>query len=304
MATAIPKIDVLSSRVTRVLGLNPGPFTLRGTNTYLVGTGKSRILIDTGDAGIPGYVPNLREALQSSGTALQEILITHWHHDHVGGIPAIWQAFQLVSPFRISKLPRNPSGGGSKDTEGYSPPQGEETTGVPGVGYSYLREGDVIKTEGATLKAIYTPGHTDDHMALLLEEENAVFSGDCILGEGTTVFEDLYDYMKSLQKLAGFKPATIYPGHGPIVQNATEKIQEYINHRNMRESQILAALQKASKTPLTAMEIVKMVYVDTPEHLHKAAAGNVTHHLHKLVKDGVIDKFGDPSAPKWALSKL
>ena len=76
-----------------------------------------------------------------------------------------------------------------------------------------------------------TPGHTSDHTSFYFKEENALFSGDCILGQGSTVFESLKDYMESLQRLKALAPSKIYPGHGPVVENGMEKIEEYILHR-------------------------------------------------------------------------
>ena len=122
-----------------------------------------------------------------------------------------------------------------------------------------MTDGHQLSTEGATLKVVATPGHSKDHLALMLDEENALFSGDCILGEGTAVFEDLYNYIQSLKKFLNLKPALIYPGHGAVINEPIAKIEEYIAHRQQREDQIIKTMTELNRA-VTPMEIVEIVY--------------------------------------------
>jgi len=259
---ALPDIDRWSDRVVVALGQNPGVFTGPGTNTYLVGTGRSRILLDTG-SGHSEYMPVLERALEQAGCEqIQEIVLTHGHPDHIGGAEAVIERYGRL---RVSKRP----------WKGVDERFDVEITPID--------DGAVIETEGATLRALHTPGHAEDHLCFVLEQERSLFSGDNVLGVGTTVIPgqggNLLDYMNSLERLLAEQPGSIYPAHGPHIVDGQAKIREYIDHRNQREQQIIDALANG---PLNIGEIVKIVYVGYPESLHAAAGSSVCSHLLKL----------------------
>ncbi|XP_022288500.2 endoribonuclease LACTB2-like [Crassostrea virginica] len=282
----IPNIERLSERVIRVLGCNSRPITLQGTNTYLVGTGERRILIDTGDPETPNYIKNLQKTLHDFQIGIQEIILTHWHCDHTGGTVDVCREVTKSDSTRVSKFKR---------------PPGQPDVDFGSIPCHYVEDHHIFNTEGATLRTVFTPGHTDDHICLLLEEEKALFSGDNIFEETTTVFEDLHTYMQSLKKMNDLNPSIIYPAHGSVISKPSEKIQYFINHRLQREKQILDVLEKNPNTSFTALEIVKSVYGELLPEIEIAAAGNVNHHLTKLLKDNKIETETKDNEPVWRL---
>ncbi len=277
----MPDVSAWSERVTVALGQNPSLFTGPGTNTYLIGTGPERILLDTGQ-GVPAYLDVLQEALERRGCRIQEIVLSHGHVDHIGGAA---QVIGRHGPLRISKRPLAGS---------------DERWDVE---ITAIEDGAVLHTEGATLRAIHTPGHALDHLCFVLEEENAIFSGDNVLGVGTTVIPseggDLLDYMRSLERLLAEEPTTIYPAHGPLISDGVGKLREYIDHRLQREREIVDALRSG----LSAIpDIVKRVYAAYPKSLHAAARQSVCSHLLKLEREGRSERQGDdPLAARWSL---
>ncbi|KAI1809605.1 metallo-beta-lactamase superfamily protein [Poronia punctata] len=276
----LPEVERLSPGCIRILGGNPGKFTLQGTNTYLVGTGPRRLLIDTGE-GRPSWLAALRRVLLDEGATVQAALLTHMHHDHIQGVP---QLLELVPNATVYK---------------FCPPPGQLS----------ITDGQVFRVDGATLTAVHTPGHTTDHVAFIFEEEDALFTGDNVLGHGTAVFEDLRIYLRSLAAMKCLVSGRAYPGHGPVVADARSKITEYISHRRQRELQVIETLASARETasaspeargPVawTAMELVKVIYCDVPNSLHLPASYGVVQILEKLQEENqVVLEQGD----KWRL---
>ena len=278
-----PDVERWSDRVVVVRGLNPGPFTGPGTNTYLVGTARP-LLLDTG-SGVEGYIPLLEQALKEhcGADAPGDLLVTHVHSDHLGGAPAVLERF---GPRAVSKLPW---------------PGRDERVPVP---ITPIGEGDRIRIEGATLRAIHTPGHAQDHLCFYLEEEKALFTGDVILGVGTTVIPldggDMDDYLATLERLLDLELERIYPGHGPMILEPRQKVQEYLDHRLEREREVIAAIEGGA---VTVEQMVERIYAEYPRRLYAAAGQSVTSHLIKLERESRVSRRLDPAGEEhWALA--
>ncbi len=279
----IPDIERLSPTCIRVLGGNPGRMALQGTNTYLVGTGPERILIDTGE-GKSAWIESIQRTLEAEKATVTKALVTHWHIDHVSGVK------QLLGLSPTTEIYKN----------------------RPELGFSDIQDGQEFRVEGATVRAVHAPGHTVDHMVFLLEEEDAMFTGDNVLGQGTSVFEDLGQYLASLAHMKSLFRGRAYPGHGPVLEDGPAKIQEYIKHRRDREDQVVQKLR--SKKPAAAepsdntssddgeawtpAELVQAIYWDVGKDLHPAAARGVVLILDKLAEEG---KVAQDDEGRWRL---
>ncbi len=226
---------------------NPSEWTgPSGNNTWLL-PGREPALVDAG-VGNPEHVEAVARGL--NGAPLVRVLITHWHPDHVKGLPALrdrWKGLVVV------------------DAAGERVPAGD-----------------------GALEIIPTPGHSPDHLCFFDREAGDLYCGDLARKGGTIVIPakkggDLRAYLASLRLVRDLGPRRLLPGHGPIVDDPAALIDEYIAHRQQREQQILQAILEGART---VDDIVRRVYPALPASLSSAAADSVRAHLAKLRDDG------------------
>jgi glyoxylase-like metal-dependent hydrolase (beta-lactamase superfamily II) len=279
------KVREIAPQVRAVVANNPGPFTFKGTMSYIIGRGKVAIL-DPGpddDAHIGALLDAVR------GETVSHIFVTHTHRDHSPAAPKVKAAtgakvfaqgpHRLARPLHIGETRRLDA---SADMD-FRPDIA-------------LADGEVVSGDGWTLEAITTPGHTANHMAFAFKEADLVFAGDHVMAWSTTIVAPpdgaMSDYMASLHKLAARTEPLYLCGHGAPVRDAPRYVQFLIRHRQGREASILHRLGKGSADIPT---LVKAVYIGLDARLTGAAALSTLAHLEDLAARGVVLTDGPPS---------
>lgn len=222
----------------RVLADNPGPMTLQGTNTWvLAAPGGASVVIDPG----PSSAAHLQAVAAEAGAAgrpVAGLYVTHHHLDHAEGLEGL-----------------------------------RALTGAP---VRAVQEGDCVRVDGLRLEVLATPGHTADSVCFLEAATGVLYTGDTLLGQGTTVVAHpdgrLADYLASLVRLAGLDVRTIRPGHGPEVADAPAWIAYYQEHRRQRLEQVRAAIAAGARD---VPAVVAAVYAEVDRALWPAAALSV-----------------------------
>lgn len=247
--------------IVRLVAPNPGPMTLAGTNTYLYGSDPC-VAIDPGPDD-SGHLEAVRAAAEERG-GIGLILLTHGHGDHAAGAERL-----------VAMVTEGPGGGGATDE-----PDGDGRGRAP---RAILPSGG---EEHGGLRALATPGHAADHVCFL-SADGVCFSGDLVLGEGSTFVPpdggSLAAYMESLRLLQAEEIELICPGHGPWVTDPAAKLAEYVEHREMRERRLLAALERGERSKEA---LLAEAWSDVPAELRPAAALVMEAHLQKLEAEG------------------
>lgn len=231
---------------------NPGPYTGPGTNTWLVDAGPVTVVIDPGPDD-ETHLAAIDRALKGSTVAV--VLVTHSHPDH---LPL---ADRLAARHKAS------------------------VRRFPG-----LADGDVVRAGSMNITALHTPGHSSDHLAFWLPPDRAVFTGDLVLGQGSSMITypegDVAAYLRSLERLSALDPAILFPGHWDPVTDPPRKLEEYHAHRLDREKQVRAAVAQG---PGTLGELTVRVYGrELGDELMRAAEMTTRAHLQKLVDEGGV----------------
>jgi glyoxylase-like metal-dependent hydrolase (beta-lactamase superfamily II) len=247
-------------KIRSITAPNPGPFTLDGTRTYLLG---ETAVLDPGPA-IDSHVKAIRDALPR----LDTILITHRHGDHAPAAVPLKEATgaRILAPAGVlddARVDRR------------------------------LHGNEMLSIEKTDIEVVATPGHTAEHVCYLTADGD-LFTGDTILGTGTTAIfppdGNMTDYLASLRLLRSKNPRRIHPAHGPTRGDAIALIDEYIAHRLERERQVLAALGAGART---IPELRARIYPDLDDRLQRAAEVQLSAHLIKLVTEKQVHQSGD-----------
>ena len=270
----------VSPRIRRVVANNPGAFTFTGTGTYIVGNGTVAVIDPGPDDG--AHLEALLAAVE--GETVSHVLVTHTHRDHA---PLARPFADAVGALVLAARPpaRETHASGGLD-------EAEDQTFRPDV---ILNDGDRIAGPDWTLETLATPGHASNHLAFALIEENALFSGDHVMGWATSVVAppdgDMGAYMDSLERVTARGFDTLWPTHGAPVTDVAPFLTAYKAHRLEREAQILARLAAGDRT---IAEMVPGLYAAVDERLWPAASLSVLAHLIDLVRRGVVVCDGEP----------
>jgi glyoxylase-like metal-dependent hydrolase (beta-lactamase superfamily II) len=278
-------VDEPMPGIRRVMADNPGPFTFKGTLSYIIGKGRVAI-VDPGpdDAA---HIAALLKAVRNE--TVTHIFVTHTHRDHSPAVPAIKAATRAIvyaeGPHRAAR-PLHIGEHNPLDASA-------DRAFRPDVA---LKDGEVVSGEGWTIEAVATPGHTANHMAYAFKEKDVLFAGDHVMAWATSIVAPpdgaMSDYMASLAKLARRGERIYFPGHGPAIDDAGRFVNYFILHRKAREAAILHRLASGD-TDIPS--IVRAIYIGLDPRLSGAAGLSVLAHLEDLVARGKVMTEGQVS---------
>ena len=279
------RCEPVSPLIRRVVANNPGPFTFTGTGTYLVGRATPGAPVAVIDPGPPDEAHLAALLTAVAGQRVTHVLVTHTHRDHAPLAGPFAEA--VGAPVLAARPPARTTHVSTaldeEEDEAFAPD--EELTG-----------GELIRSGDWTLEALATPGHASNHMAFVLRDENALFSGDHVMGWSTTVVAppdgDMADYMASLDAVIARDFTTIWPTHGPPVREPQPFLAAYRAHRLAREAQVLERLAAGDRR---ISEMVPRLYAAVDQRLWPAASLSVWAHLIALERAGRVAADPEPS---------